>query len=142
MKYLKRALMLGVTGALVAAVALPATASARAPRLGTNQALRAGAYALNHWQPWRMLPRYSRVTAWDDSDPNGCTRFGMYHVKCIMDVDAKNYYYDYGAGMWTGYAWCVGVIDITKNPYNGRIRVSNPGFHPFGGSCGSTHDYD
>jgi hypothetical protein len=130
-----------VAAAAAVTLAAPAVAQAHTPSLSSVQARNmAGSYALTHWQPSRVLPDYSQATSWDGINSNRCLRFGMYSLRCVVSVNAKNYYYDPGADEWTGYAYCVGTVYVTKNWHTGHISLSAPGFDPLGGDCDSTDD--
>lgn len=122
---------------LAVAAALPVSAAqATATPLGIYKARQvARNYVFNHWDPITALPYYSLATHWNQASYN-CLRFTRYRIDCVMDANAENYYYDPLAEDWTGYAYCVGTLDVLKNRSTGHIRVRDEGNE----SCDSTYD--
>jgi hypothetical protein len=98
--------------------------------------------ALNNLDPNTLLPSYSAATSWDRTDDgsNACLRWARYRIDCTVTTVAENYYYDPLLEDYTGYAYCVTNVKVTKNPWSGRVVSQVTDFHPQL-DCGSTPDY-
>jgi hypothetical protein len=124
---------------LAATLVLAAPAMAQTPLNMNTAKNRANNYALNNWDASSMLPSYSAATSWDGADRPACNRWSRMRIDCAVSVSATDYFFDPYFGDYSGYAFCVGEVKVTKNRWGG-ISTTTIDLNP-AKDCESTVDF-